>query len=246
MSLQENNHLAIVDLERAKVHPRTSRPAARPCATSTPPRRTRPAGRQGLIELVDTITRRREPDAVKWIDDDTFATANEGDYGTRRARRAARRGFTLFSARRPVEYESGASSSTRSCAPATSRRRARRTRATSPKASRSRRSAGARCCSSAPSAPTPSASTTSSRHAGVPAAPAHRHRARGHPGDPGARAAGGRRPRPTAWPTASRPLARDALRARPRAARVPVYRERRGTRGLPIPWVAISGLAGDR
>ena len=64
---------------------------------------------QGLIELDDTITRRREPDAVHWIDDDTFATANEGDYTDEDGDEGGSRGFTLFNANGRVEYESGAS-----------------------------------------------------------------------------------------------------------------------------------------
>ena len=37
--------------------------------------------KDGELKMVDTIENvRREPDAVKWIDNDHFATANEGDY----------------------------------------------------------------------------------------------------------------------------------------------------------------------
>ena len=63
----------------------------------------------GLIELDDTIMRRREPDAVHWIDDDTFATANEGDYTDENGDEGGSRGFTLFRSDGRVEYESGAS-----------------------------------------------------------------------------------------------------------------------------------------
>jgi Esterase-like activity of phytase len=63
----------------------------------------------GLIELTETITRRREPDAVHWIDDDTFATANEGDYVDADGVEGGSRGFTLFRSDGRVEYESGAS-----------------------------------------------------------------------------------------------------------------------------------------
>ncbi|QDY70299.1 esterase-like activity of phytase family protein [Qingshengfaniella alkalisoli] len=45
----------------------------------------------------------REPDAVKWIDDDHFATANEGDY------KGGSRGWTIFAKDGSVVYESGPS-----------------------------------------------------------------------------------------------------------------------------------------
>ena len=79
VSLQENNHLAIVDLERARVIRHFPAGSATVRDVDATEEELGPQG-QGLIELDDTITRRREPDAVHWIDDDTFATANEGDY----------------------------------------------------------------------------------------------------------------------------------------------------------------------
>jgi hypothetical protein len=45
----------------------------------------------------------REPDAVKWLDDDHFATANEGDMD------GGSRGWTLFNKDGSVVYESGVS-----------------------------------------------------------------------------------------------------------------------------------------
>ncbi|MBS8228286.1 esterase-like activity of phytase family protein [Vannielia litorea] len=47
--------------------------------------------------------RKREPDAVKWIDDQHFATANEGDY------EGGSRGWTIFSKSGEVVYDSGTS-----------------------------------------------------------------------------------------------------------------------------------------
>lgn len=43
----------------------------------------------------------REPDAVQWLDNDRFLTANEGDY------KGGSRGFTIFSKSGEVLYESG-------------------------------------------------------------------------------------------------------------------------------------------
>jgi Esterase-like activity of phytase len=109
VSLQENNHLAIVDLARDAVirhFPAGDVTLENVDATEE---ELGPQG-QGLIELTDTIeNRRREPDAVHWIDDDTFATANEGDYEDEEGEEGGSRGFTLFNANGDVEWESGAS-----------------------------------------------------------------------------------------------------------------------------------------
>jgi hypothetical protein len=107
VSLQENNWLAIVDLKLAEVIRDFS-------AGSTTVRNIDATedglGPQeaGLLELTETITRRREPDAVVWIDDDTFASANEGDYADENGDEGGSRSFTLFSSRGQVEYEAGA------------------------------------------------------------------------------------------------------------------------------------------
>ena len=98
VTLQENNHLAIVDLARARVtrHFSAGRVTVGPVDTVE----------DGVIAPTATMSRLREPDAVKWIDDDTFATANEGDY----APDGGSRSFTFFNAQTGrVEYESGAS-----------------------------------------------------------------------------------------------------------------------------------------
>ena len=106
MSLQENNHLAIVDLERARVKRDFPAGSATVEHVDATEEELGPQG-NGLIELDDTITRRREPDAVKWIDRDTFATANEGDYEDESGEEGGSRSFTLFNANGRVEYESG-------------------------------------------------------------------------------------------------------------------------------------------
>ena len=49
----------------------------------------------------EQLGRKREPDAVKWLDDDHFATANEGDMD------GGSRGWTLFNKNGTVVYESG-------------------------------------------------------------------------------------------------------------------------------------------
>ena len=55
----------------------------------------------GTIAQDDSITVRREPDGVTWIDDDTFATANEGDYV------GGSRGFTVWKRNGEVVYDAG-------------------------------------------------------------------------------------------------------------------------------------------
>jgi hypothetical protein len=108
VSLQENNHLVVVDLPKGKV--KRDFPAGSAVVRDVDATEEELGAQgQGLIELDETITRRREPDAVHWIDDDTFATANEGDYVDENGVEGGSRGFTLFNANGRVEWESGSS-----------------------------------------------------------------------------------------------------------------------------------------
>lgn len=108
VSLQENNHLAIVDLKKAKVKRHFSAGRVRLHDVDATEEDLGPQG-NGVFSLSESIERRREPDAVQWIDTDTFATANEGDYEDVTGEQGGSRGFTLFHSRGFVEYESGAS-----------------------------------------------------------------------------------------------------------------------------------------
>ncbi|MDO6584882.1 esterase-like activity of phytase family protein [Salipiger sp. 1_MG-2023] len=58
--------------------------------------------RAALLFTESQPGRLREPDSVQWIDDDHFATANEGDMD------GGSRGFTIFAKDGTVVYESGA------------------------------------------------------------------------------------------------------------------------------------------
>ncbi len=108
VSLQENNHFALVDVARAKV--KRDFPAGSATARDVDATEEELGPQDmGLIELDETITRRREPDAVQWIDDDTFATANEGDYTDENGVEGGSRSFTLFRSDGRVEHESGSS-----------------------------------------------------------------------------------------------------------------------------------------
>lgn len=94
VTLQENNHLAVIDTK-----------AGRPVAHF-------PAGtvdlkgidktRDGEIRPVEELKGvAREPDAVRWLDNDRFVTANEGDW------KGGSRGFTIFRKDGTVEFDSG-------------------------------------------------------------------------------------------------------------------------------------------
>ena len=69
--------------------------------------------KDGKLNMTDSIENvRREPDAVKWIGNDHFATANEGDYkheAPGQAKRGGSRGWTIFNKNGSVVYESGSS-----------------------------------------------------------------------------------------------------------------------------------------
>ncbi len=94
VTLQENNHIIVVSAESGDVTSHFS------------------AG-QISLENIDTLDNgsidfnqaaeavKREPDAVKWLDDDRFVTANEGDY------QGGSRSFTIFSKSGEVLFDSG-------------------------------------------------------------------------------------------------------------------------------------------
>jgi uncharacterized protein YjiK len=95
VTFQENNHIALVDLRTGRIL------------------RDFPAGEVTLenvdatdddrLSMTETLTRLREPDTVNWIGDDAFAVANEGDY----AENGGSRSFTIFDTRGRVKYDSG-------------------------------------------------------------------------------------------------------------------------------------------
>ncbi|MBL8907544.1 MAG: esterase-like activity of phytase family protein [Rhizobiales bacterium] len=94
VTLQENNHIAVVDLATGKIVSHF------------------PAGTVDLVNIdtekdgIISLTGKkegvpREPDTVQWIDDNRFVTANEGDW------KGGSRGFTIFNKDGTVEFESG-------------------------------------------------------------------------------------------------------------------------------------------
>ena len=107
VTLQENNHLAVVDLPTGDVV--ADFPAGDATAELVDAvEESIGPDEAGDIQLVDTVTARREPDAVAWLDADSFATANEGDYEDADGVIGGSRGFTVFNVDGSVEYESGA------------------------------------------------------------------------------------------------------------------------------------------
>ncbi|WP_202919239.1 esterase-like activity of phytase family protein [Saccharothrix deserti] len=72
VTLQENNHIAVVDLRSATVVNHFSAGTVTVRGVDTED--------DGRIDPTATITAAREPDAVAWLDDRTLGTADEGDY----------------------------------------------------------------------------------------------------------------------------------------------------------------------
>lgn len=101
VSFQENNVLAVVDLVTGET--------LEAFDAGSVELQNVDVLEEDLINLDGSLTKRREPDSVTWIDSDTFATANEGDYEDENGEEGGSRGFTLFNQDGTVEYESGAS-----------------------------------------------------------------------------------------------------------------------------------------
>ncbi|MCB5173762.1 esterase-like activity of phytase family protein [Microvirga lenta] len=96
VTLQENSHIAIVDGRTGKVEAHFS--------AGTADLKNIDTKKDGKIELTGSAEKvAREPDAVHWIDNNRFVTANEGDW------KGGSRGFTIFNKDGSVAYESGAS-----------------------------------------------------------------------------------------------------------------------------------------
>lgn len=95
ITLQENNHIAIVDAATGSI---VSHFSAGSVALENVDTR-----KDGVLSFDGSVKETpREPDTVKWLDNDRLATANEGDW------KGGTRGFTIFSRTGEVLYESGA------------------------------------------------------------------------------------------------------------------------------------------
>lgn len=100
VTLQENNHIVMISLRHAQVLHDFSAGSATLTDVDT--------NEEDVIRPTDTITRRREPDAITWVGP-FMATANEGDYEDENGETGGSRGFTLFGPLGDVWFESGAS-----------------------------------------------------------------------------------------------------------------------------------------
>ncbi|RCS23677.1 esterase-like activity of phytase family protein [Phyllobacterium salinisoli] len=96
VTLQENNHIAIVDAASGKVLSHFSAGSVDLDGVDTKS--------DGTLAFTGSVKGAlREPDAVKWLDDQRLVVANEGDY------KGGSRGFTIFARDGKVLYESGPS-----------------------------------------------------------------------------------------------------------------------------------------
>ena len=96
VTLQENNHIVIVNGQTGEVINHFSAGTVDLAGIDT-----EDDGRLSFTESQDAVP--REPDTIKWIDDERFIIANEGDY------EGGSRGFTIFNKDGSVSYESGTS-----------------------------------------------------------------------------------------------------------------------------------------
>jgi len=99
ISLQENNHLVVVQLEDGEILRHFSAGSVDLVQVDTKSNRR--------IELEDDLVQvRREPDAVAWTSTETFFTADEGDWlgGSRGFTCFHERGFPIYQPGREVEH----------------------------------------------------------------------------------------------------------------------------------------------
>lgn len=96
VTLQENNHIVVLD--------RSGEVISHFSAGAVTLENVDLTDERGALRFTETqADRKREPDAVKWIDDAHFATANEGDY------EGGSRGWTIFNKDGTVVFEAGVS-----------------------------------------------------------------------------------------------------------------------------------------
>ncbi|MEP9387577.1 esterase-like activity of phytase family protein [Mesorhizobium sp. KR9-304] len=96
VTLQENNHIAIVNGKTGEIVSNFSAGSVTLDGIDT-----KKDGKLSFTGKMENVL--REPDSAKWLDDNRFVVANEGDY------EGGARGFTIFSRNGEVLYESGPS-----------------------------------------------------------------------------------------------------------------------------------------
>jgi hypothetical protein len=101
VTLQENNHIVLVDLRRGRV--------LRHFSAGQVDLEGVDVGENDLIEPVGVLRgKRREPDSIAWVGP-LLATANEGDYEDANGEEGGSRSFTLFDYKGSVWHEARAS-----------------------------------------------------------------------------------------------------------------------------------------
>ena len=96
VTLQENNHIALVDLATGKITKNFSAGSVNLTQVDLTDKRP------NVVDLSESQANRlREPDGVSWISKTQFVTANEGDLN------GGSRGFTVFNTDGSVAYEAG-------------------------------------------------------------------------------------------------------------------------------------------
>lgn len=107
VTLQENNHIVLVDLRTARVIDHFSAGTVDLDDIDTTEEELGPQ-ENGIIDLSESLEdRRREPDSVAWLDNDRFVTANEGDYEDEDGIEGGTRSFTVFDRSGDVRFEAG-------------------------------------------------------------------------------------------------------------------------------------------
>ncbi|BFM06367.1 esterase-like activity of phytase family protein [Halioxenophilus aromaticivorans] len=101
ITFQENNYLAVVALNTGATINHFSAGSAIINNVDNE--------EEDLINFDTTLEKRREPDAVTWINNDVFATANEGDYEDENGDQGGSRSFTLFHQDGSIHYEAAES-----------------------------------------------------------------------------------------------------------------------------------------
>ncbi|SER15374.1 Esterase-like activity of phytase [Amphritea atlantica] len=95
VTLQENNHLVVIDAASGKILNHFTAGSVELQGIDIE--------KDKKLDFSGTQTRLREPDSVKWLDDNRFVIANEGDMN------GGARGFTIFHKDGRVLFESGSS-----------------------------------------------------------------------------------------------------------------------------------------
>lgn len=96
VTLQENNHIVIIDGKTGEVRHHFSAGTTAVDGVD--------AKSDGVLSFAGKVDERpREPDAIKWLDSDRVVIANEGDW------KGGTRGFTIFDKTGKLLHESGAS-----------------------------------------------------------------------------------------------------------------------------------------